>query len=264
MPTSSDDAAILHPGQARERFTIERFAPSDRVARFVDHYWFVRWHLEADETHAQRVLSHPVVNVSVGPDGARLVGPTTAVVERQLVGTGWTVGIMFRPAGFWPMLRQPLVTLAHRELPLDGVLADGAASRIRDAAEQVLEHDDQADALEAVLSQMLPNARQTSEATTTLAELAREDRAIIRVEELAAAAGVSVRTLQRNFRAHVGLGPKDVIRRYRLHEVALRAATHNVEWPALAAELGYADQSHLIRDFRAVVGETPAGYRLKT
>jgi AraC-like DNA-binding protein len=33
-----------------------------------------------------------------------------------------------------------------------------------------------------------------------------------------------------------------------------------VPWAAVAADLGYADQAHLIRDFRTAIGQTPAAY----
>ena len=57
------------------------------------------------------------------------------------------------------------------------------------------------------------------------------------------------------------MSPKWVIRRYRLHEALERVnAGHRVDWAALAAELGYFDQAHFIRDFKALVGRTPAEY----
>jgi AraC-like DNA-binding protein len=67
--------------------------------------------------------------------------------------------------------------------------------------------------------------------------------------------------LQRLFADYVGIGPKWVIRRFRLHEVTERlAAGADIDWAALAAELGYADQAHFVRDFRAMFGEPPTWY----
>jgi AraC-like DNA-binding protein len=81
------------------------------------------------------------------------------------------------------------------------------------------------------------------------------------VETLAADLGLSVRGLQRLFAEHVGIGPKWVIRRYRLHEVTERMATGaDIDWAALAADLGYTDQAHFIRDFRNMFGEPPTHY----
>jgi len=52
-----------------------------------------------------------------------------------------------------------------------------------------------------------------------------------------------------------------VIRRYRLLDAAEAVRTGDpVPWAGLAAALGYADQAHLIRDFRAATGQTPAAY----
>jgi AraC-like DNA-binding protein len=67
--------------------------------------------------------------------------------------------------------------------------------------------------------------------------------------------------LQRLFAEHVGVPPKWVIRRYRLREVTDRLdAGEPVDWGPLAAELGYADQAHLTRDFAAMFGEPPTRY----
>jgi AraC-like DNA-binding protein len=52
------------------------------------------------------------------------------------------------------------------------------------------------------------------------------------------------------------------MRRARLHEAALRAdGGEPVDWAALAADLGYADQAHLTREFTATIGVPPSRYR---
>jgi AraC-like DNA-binding protein len=60
----------------------------------------------------------------------------------------------------------------------------------------------------------------------------------------------------------VGVSPKWIIRRYRLHEAADRLANGGAaDLAELAAALGYYDQAHLTRDFTALVGKSPAEYR---
>jgi AraC-like DNA-binding protein len=94
-----------------------------------------------------------------------------------------------------------------------------------------------------------------------VARLAETDRAIDRLDQLAAAAGVTPRTLQRLFAEHAGVPVTWVLRRYRILEAAELARTGaGRPWAALAADLGYSDQAHLVRDFRAHLGTTPAAY----
>jgi AraC-like DNA-binding protein len=87
------------------------------------------------------------------------------------------------------------------------------------------------------------------------------DPALRRVDQLAEASGQSVRGLQRLFADYVGVSPKWVMRRSRLHEAALRADSGDpVDWAELAIDLGYADQAHLTRDFTATLGVSPTRY----
>jgi len=87
------------------------------------------------------------------------------------------------------------------------------------------------------------------------------DPALRRVGELAAASGTSARSLQRLFADYVGVSPKWVMRRARLHEAAERAdGGELVDWAELAADLGYSDQAHLTRDFTATIGVPPTHY----
>ncbi len=82
-----------------------------------------------------------------------------------------------------------------------------------------------------------------------------------RVADVAAGHHVSERTLQRLFAAYVGIGPKWVLQRYRLHEAVEQLQSRDeVDWARMALELGYYDQAHFARDFRSLVGRTPAQY----
>ena len=72
---------------------------------------------------------------------------------------------------------------------------------------------------------------------------------------------MTARSLQRLFADYVGVSPKWVMRRARLHEAAERADSGEpVDWAALASDLGYADQAHLTRDFTVTIGVPPARY----
>lgn len=258
-PVERDARGILGPDRGLRRFSLRRHEPSPAVARFVDRYWEVRWDLPDGDAHSQQVWPHPVVNVVV--DGARAeANLTTALVTRTLEGRGRVLGTMFRPGGFRPLLGRPMHTFVDETRPLAEVVGDVAAAEWIDAA-----RDDEGVAaverLDTVLKRLLPATRHPCEETTALAEAVAADPTIRRVEDLASLAGVSPRTLQRRFADHVGVSPKRVIRRYRLYDAAERVrGGQAVDWAAVAAELGYADQAHLTRDFADAFGMPPATY----
>jgi len=97
-----------------------------------------------------------------------------------------------------------------------------------------------------------------------LVEVIASDPSVATVRELARRTGMALRTLQRLFHDWVGLSAKAVIRRYRLQEAAVRASAGPVDWAMLAQQLGYCDQPHLIRDFTATIGTSPARFAART
>src|SRR5262249_19878110 len=85
---------------------------------------------------------------------------------------------------------------------------------------------------------------------------------LTRVDKPAAGLGVTLRTLQRRFDRHVGVSPKWVLRRCRIQDALDRIeAGDAVDWADLAVQLGYADQSHFVNSFTALVGVPPEEYR---
>jgi AraC-like DNA-binding protein len=97
----------------------------------------------------------------------------------------------------------------------------------------------------------------------TLAAQIKNNNEINRVEVLAKLSHTSVRSLQRLFKTYVGLSPKWLIRKYRLHHALEMLENKQLSLAQLTANLGYADQSHLIREFHAFLDVTPKQYTQK-
>ncbi|RKS07090.1 AraC family transcriptional regulator [Nocardiopsis sp. Huas11] len=257
LPVDQDARGIIDPVTGLTRFRLDRFAPSEAVARFVDRYWVASWDLPEDEPFTQRILSHPVVNVVFVGGQATVHGPTTRVTPRRLAGSGWALGVMFRPAGFRPFLGRPMNGIVDAALPLGEVFED---ARFRQEDPERLIAD-----VDRCLAARVPAERHPAEDTMAVVERVAADPTVVGVAPLARREGVGVRLLQRRFADHVGLGPKTVIRRYRLYEAAERARRGGaVDWSGVAAELGFSDQSHLTREFTSVLGITPAAYAARS
>jgi AraC-like DNA-binding protein len=245
--------ALPAPGYAR-------FWPADDLAPFVEHFWTVSWNLESPETH--EVLPHPSVQFAIEEGDSRVVGVPRGRFTTTLSGRGRVLGTKFRPGGLRPFLDRPLSALSGRSFRPDEIFGPGA----RDLERLALAEPEAVDAfvhVQRFLRQLEPELDPDAELAARIAEAAASDREIVRVEALAARFGLGVRALQRLFAEYVGVSPKWVIQRYRLHEAAERIARmrpEELDGAALAADLGYADQAHFIRDFRRWVGFTPAEY----
>jgi AraC-like DNA-binding protein len=250
---------ILHARAANDHFRYAEAAPSPALAPFVVHYWIVTWDLTGRPPYEQHVLPYPCVNVTFRPGRCRVAGVPRGRFSEVLSGSGRVFGVRFRPGGFRPFLDTPVSSITGRFVPV-AELYGAAGARLSD---EILAAGDAAAvaAVDAFLARFAPRRDADAELVAAVVDRAIDDPGIARVDQLAAGSGVGVRRLQRLFRDHVGVGPKWVIRRYRLHEAAARAAAGaGLDLVGLAAELGYSDQAHLTRDFTALVGCPPARY----
>jgi AraC-like DNA-binding protein len=81
------------------------------------------------------------------------------------------------------------------------------------------------------------------------------------IRRLADEVGWSHKHLITRFSQQIGLAPKTAARLIRFDQVWRRLATHPpARWDQIAADCGYADQAHLIRDFRQFTGATPTAF----
>jgi AraC-like DNA-binding protein len=255
---------VLRPGLAATRFQLARRPPSAGLAPFVDFYWILRWDLRGRGAHEQTILPHPSVNLAFEQCGAGIYGVDRRLFTRSLSGSGRVFGVRFRAGCFRPFWRAPISELTNRVVPAVRIFGPEA----EETRHAIMRADALADAdtvmtdqAEALLCSVRPERDAAAEQAAELVARITADPALRRVDQLAAASGTSARSLQRLFADYVGVSPKWVMRRARLHEAAERAdGGELVEWAELAADLGYADQAHLTRDFTATIGIPPTHY----
>jgi AraC-like DNA-binding protein len=289
-PVERDSRGILDPWLLRQRVAFARYPPTPALNGLVDRFWAVRWDLPDGTAHRQEVLTHPSVNLTVGtPDArsgrsapeARVTGVATDLVDRELAGRGWTVAAMTTVGGFGAFVDEPVSSLVGRTVDADVVPGlDGAALVAEvvaaggddlgdpggsggpdDAGREPTRVAVLARALEGLLEAADPERVARAREVAAVARVAETDRGVRRLDDLAARAGVTPRALQRLFARHAGVSPTWVLRRYRLLEAAEAVREgERVVWSDVASALGYADQAHLVREFRAALGRTPEAY----
>jgi AraC-like DNA-binding protein len=251
---------VLHPESAAARFVLTRHEPGADLARFVDFYWVVRWDLTGQAPYEQAILPHPNVNLAFEADGAAVYGVDTKVFTRRLSGAGKALGVRFRPGGFRPFHNAPISTLNDRVVPASAIFGPAAEPAL-DGVFGAADDEAMIACAAGLLRAADPSPDPVAEEVAGIVARITADPSLRRVGELVTAFGIPERRLQRMFAEYVGVSPKWVMRRARLHEAALRADGGDaVDWAALAADLGYADQAHLTRDFTATLGVPPSRY----
>ncbi|MEV5278502.1 helix-turn-helix domain-containing protein [Streptomyces sp. NPDC052811] len=258
-----DTRGIIDAADLFAHVRFRRHEPAPALRPYLEHYWLIDWDLP--QPYASHVVPHPSVNLVFQryddgrPDFLELSGVGLAVDTRKLSGRGRVCGIQFRPGGFRPFAPAfPVSEWTGRVIPAAPVFpaADPTAVLSPDRDEERVA------ALEAFLLGLDPQPDPQARLAMELVDRIRNDRTVRRVDALAREAGLSARSLQRLFAACVGVGPKWVVLRYRIHEALEHAESDApIDWARLADELGYADQAHLVRDFTATLGAPPSALR---
>jgi AraC-like DNA-binding protein len=252
------ERGILHPREQARHRSLSRLLPSPGIDRFVEWYWIVEWDLQ--EPYIAEVLPYPSVNVTFEqPGGAFVNGVCTRKFERELSGRGRAFGVKFWAGGFGAMTGLDVGSFRDQVLPLREVFDD--ADRLADLV--FAEPDDvrRRAAFEAFLTDHLVAADAQYELVRAVIAAMSEDRELTRVDQVTERFDLPIRKLQRLFRRYVGVGPKWVLRRYRLHDGAdLLARGELTDLAALSTALGYFDQAHFSHEFKEQIGLTPAEY----
>jgi len=239
-------------------------APSPALAPWVECYWMLR--ATDAPSVPNRVLPDGCSDIIIGlggkPDPVAVGTMRTAEVF-PLTGVVDFFGVRFRPGCGLPFFGVPLSEITDARVPLDALWADDARILTDVAPDARVTNTERV--ITGRLRQWMRDRRSDEPLATRAIALLRQARGGASIRAVASALGVGERRLERAFDRSVGLSPKVLGRVLRLRRVirrieAARKAGAPVVWTAAAFDAGYADQAHLIREFNALAGVTPARY----
>ena len=250
---------IVAPATGRQHFSLTRWSPDAALAPWVERHWTVRWDLRGRAPFTQQVLPHPCVNIAFQGGQGGVFGMVAGRDARTLDGAGHVWGTKFRPGAFASFCQRPMKALLGTQATLADVF--GPDGRRLERAVAGLDEQEHYRAVECFLLAREPAPDHAFDLVGAVVDEMLRCAPDATIGTLAAAHGVSTRSLQRAFQRLVGVGPKWVLQRYRLHEAAERIATGKAEnLTTLALELGYFDLAHFTRQFTTAMGQPPGAY----
>lgn len=258
-------SGLLNVATGKEHFTLDLHLPSLNLAQHIEHYWIINWDLRGQEPYISENLPHPSVHLVIEKDffqdQSRVVGIVTEKFSIKLEEKGFVFGIKFRPGAAFPFVKIPTYEYTGLSIPAQELFG----SEINLFKQAILSSQynqvEMVKLAEVFLYSRMPEQDETLLLINRMVERIKTDSKITTVADISNIFHITVRSLQRIFKTYVGVSPKWVIKRYRLLEIAdLLAKGQPQSWHQIVSELGYYDQSHLIKDFKNIVGHSPEQY----
>ncbi len=247
-------------------------SPSRLLRPYVREYWYLRretpllaYHDEymhtcgrfgivfnfGDELHLDaQAIADPLF----------LDGVNTVSRKMGFLGHVELMGVSFHEGGAYPFLGLPLTELRD-EITLLEALDRPSLLRLHARLYEAQSLVVRVNLLEEWLLSRLALGRERDMLIPASLRMLREGEGNLPIPELARELAVSQRHLERLYHNQVGMSPKQYSQLLRV-EVARLALKQTTEQSTtrLAAELGFYDQAHFIREFSAVIGMTPNAY----
>jgi AraC-like DNA-binding protein len=242
-------------------------SPGAALSRWVECCWTFESPVAPDHIAPDHAApDHAAVEHAVRPDGCldivyslelglRAVG-AMPVERRFRMSAGMAVaGVRFRPGLARQFLLAPPVELTGRLEPLEQLWG----RRARELESRLSGSPSAEERTRLLLSALLHNDAPVDSpgAIGRAMESIAAAHGVLDLDWAAAQANLSARQFRRRCLEESGLTPKHLCRVLRFRRSLELAASRRLSWAAIAAETGYFDQAHLIRDFREFTGKTP-------
>ena len=196
-------------------------------------------------------------------DWSFVAGLSAARVTIDSFGAASCIRVDFTPPGAHRFFSLPMHELAGQMVAFDDILGSEAAALCKRLSGEP-DWERRFDIVEEFLADRLLTLGQQRSPTSWAFERLVRTGGVERVGTVAAKLGWSRKHLAAKFHDEIGLTPKTVARMARFNLALFRARRRGGgRWAELANECGYADQAHLVRDFRAFAGESPTTWQAR-
>jgi AraC-like DNA-binding protein len=185
-----------------------------------------------------------------------IIGELTRFLLLRPTGPIGVMGVRFRPGRAYRFLPFPLLEFTDRTVST-GEIWGRAGTCIEEAVFEATNNQQRQQLIEEFLLSKLVVTDARPQFDVAVDQIIRL-RGQIRIREVASGVGWSSRQLERQFRISMGLSPKAFARVIRFQNLLRLVGEGPLrEWAHLALEGGYADQPHMVREFREFAGHTP-------
>jgi AraC-like DNA-binding protein len=234
------------------------YPPAPALAPWVVCYWTRAAFGPVGEPLVQRVLPDGCADVIFDLGAAAYaVGAMTRALVLTENSSPEMLGIRFRPGRAFAFFSMPLHETTDQRVDLLDLWGKRAAG---DIAERVMEQSTMAQRIAIIEAELLRRIGECDPRVDAAVGWITRSGGNLSIERIASNIGISRQHLARQFLQHVGVTPKTFARVVRFERLLREARNGRPDWAALAAELGYFDQAHLIADFRELAGVTPVPF----
>jgi AraC-like DNA-binding protein len=196
-------------------------------------------------------------------DGGFVAGLDDRYTMTEHQGTQRGLQLNLTPLGARLFFGLPMSDLTGRVVHLSDLLPREHRT-LTDRLQSLRDWDARFDLLEAIVTHRLGTARDLNPVVTWAYEQIQRHQGNLELRQLTKSSGYSPTHLIALFRDHVGLPPKLVARLTRFERLVRHLKTGRAtNLASLAAECGYYDQAHLVRDMHQFAGMTPSQARTR-
>jgi len=213
------------------------------------------------ELQFTQILQVPSASLMFSRQKSLLFGVATKRIDHRAMVGDTKIRVIFKPAGlraFCPETDMP--ALVDNRAQIKDYFPNFSLKFTKD----LLNKSPGKDVAKMLDAFLLSNHPVLSENIVVINDIIKnidEDDNLVTVKELASKYNKSERTLQVLFRSYVGVGLKWVLMRARIVKVLKSVdSPEEIPWAQLAADLGYSTQSHLINEFKEIIGRSPSEF----
>jgi AraC-like DNA-binding protein len=252
---------------------INETRPSAFLQPYVHTYWHGQFNVDCSRLFSQQVMPNGYIEL-IFHLGSRhcflykdnrwsqspvytLIGLFTKPYTVQFDERVDTFGIRFKPEGIYNLFGIPAVEFSEDFIDMESVL-ERSFSLFSAQLRELSSVEAKVEATNTYLSSMLHKNSINYYYLNRAAEFIRQTSGLVGMDEVVSNVYISRRQLEREFKEKLGITPKQYMRIVRLNRVntlLLRSAKPNLS--GITYETGFADQAHLIREFRTFSGVAP-------
>lgn len=252
----------------------QKFNPLDAISPFVAGYWYMDSLPSGDQVSKCFPTGFlDIITVVGGSPGlflrgeewmptplSMVVGIRTEPVQLKTPGRSSVFGIRLYPETLLQLLRRPVRELVNHTEAVEDVFGRGIAD-LTERLALAPDNETRVAICNAFFFQLLPQWKPGQHYLTEALRQARQLGATASAEVLSKKVFVGERQIQRAFSENIGITPKLYGRLSRFGLAAqMQLKNPGVSWTRVSHECGYADQAHLIREFKSFTGFNPKAF----